>query len=163
MPRFEDIIQSQVKRFIGMIDEQKGKKFNPFDLTNLTIASIVTKSVTGVWYGPHDHDDAPFLRLVKSVARMFEIMGPAGLLSRIPGFSAVPSSTRSQLRSHCRELLDFIDEAIENHKVGFDPEKPANDFIGCYLKVMAESSAQVTSYSKVIASKFHFTLGSIEI
>ena len=126
-----------------MIDEQNGKSFNPFEMTNLTIASIVTKSVTGVWYGPQD---APFLNLVKSVARMFEVMGGGGLVSRIPALAAFPSPARRELRRLCKGLLDFIDEAIANHKAEFDPDKPPNDFIGCYLKEMADSAARVREY-----------------
>ena len=135
-----------------MIGEQNGKDFNPFEFTNFTIASIVTRIVTGVWYGPHD---APFLRLNKAIARMFELMGPAGLLACVPIFSAVPSPTNTALRRICRDLLDFVDEAIEAHMADFDPDKPANDFIGCYLKAMAKSTEKV-QYQVVPLSTFEF-------
>ena len=140
---FEDVIRLQAKRFVESIGVHRGRSFNPFKLINLTIAGIVTRLVTGKWYGPQDED---FLGLMKSVARMFQIMGVAGLVSRVPGLSAIPSRARSELRALIRELLAFIDEAIRTHQAGFDPNKPANDFIEYYLKTMAESSAQVTMY-----------------
>ena len=126
---------SHAEKQITEIEEHKGQSFDPCSIITMSIANIIIKIITGIVF---DHDDPEFRGLIDSATRLFELIGPGGLLLCIPILTSVPSPAKTELIKVMKEVVDYVEKDIERHKKEFDPKAPPRDFIECYLKAMAE-------------------------
>ncbi|XP_071503498.1 cytochrome P450 2U1-like [Diadema antillarum] len=135
--KFEEIIASQVLRFLEEMESYGGKSFNPTDLVTVSVSNVIMKIVTGKTYS---FDDPDFLRIAACSDRLSEIIGPAGLLGMISWLASLPLPAKEELTELMRTMLGFIRQHVDEHKASYSPDEPATDFISCYLKEMARRS-----------------------
>ena len=103
----------------------------------------MTRIVIGITY---DYDDAKLHRFLVHSKRIFDLIGPGGILSSGPILDVLPSSSKRHLMEQWKGVYDFIKESIESHKAGFDPDQEATDFIDSYLLEMARRTAEVCMF-----------------
>ena len=140
--RFEEIIGAQAERVLVEIEKAEGHPFDPEKLISTSIANITTKIVTGISY---EYDDDEFRRVMMLSQRIFDLLGPAGLMSTIPMLAKIPTPAMRELRKAWSGIYDFILESIKRHKSAAGAGEDGVDFISSYLQEMAGKTAKVHS------------------
>ncbi|XP_072037042.1 cytochrome P450 2J4-like [Amphiura filiformis] len=130
---FEANIAAESEILFEELDAIAGKPFHPHQF----FVNCTTNVLFAVVFGKrHDYDDENFRYLSKSNARVVHLLG-AGLWSiMLPKY--YPTNDTKELLHVIKDLLEFVDKRIEEHREIFDVEK-TKDFIDEYLKAMEEA------------------------
>nr|XP_054764960.1 steroid 17-alpha-hydroxylase/17,20 lyase-like [Lytechinus pictus] len=140
-----------------------GKSFNPSLLITTTVGNIAMQLMTGNTY---ELDDPIFRQVMKHTMRIFEIIGPAGLLSTVQLLRAIPSPRKRQLEEAFDGLCSFVREKIESHKSTFGQKKEKACYINTYLTEMARRTAkdsnELFDETNLLGSCIEILLGGLE-
>ena len=124
------------------MEKAEGHPFDPEKLISTSIANITTKIVTGISY---EYDDDEFRHVMMLSQRIFDLLGPAGLLSTLPMLAKIPTPSNRELTKAWSGIYDFIRESINRHKSAAGDEEGGVDFISSYLQEMAGKTSKVNS------------------
>nr|XP_054773388.1 cytochrome P450 2D27-like [Lytechinus pictus] len=159
----EEIVGAQAGCVLAEIEKKNGTGFDPHPIVQTSISNIIAKIITGVTY---EYDDVDFNCLMAHANRVFDLLGPAGLLSSVPILSALPTPALRQLTKEWDGVFDFIRKSIEDHKADFNPNQEPRDFIESYLQVMAnmktENNKGSFNETNLLACSFDLLLGGLE-
>ncbi|XP_041485913.1 cytochrome P450 2D15-like [Lytechinus variegatus] len=128
--RYENIIEDQAIRVLSEIEKSKGQMFEPNQWLYASIGNIILKITTGVSY---EYDDDNLRRLLVRTKRIFDAIGPGGLLNVVPILAAIPSRSKQLLTEGWSALFDYMKESVASHRSATVSQ--GDDFIKKYLEM----------------------------
>nr|XP_054773300.1 cytochrome P450 2J5-like [Lytechinus pictus] len=156
--RYENIIEDQAIRVLSEIEKSKGQMFEPNQWLYASIGNIILKIATGVSY---EYDDDKLRRLLVRSKRIFDAIGPGGLLNVVPILAAIPSRPKQLLSEGWSGLFDYMRESVASHKSATGSQ--GDDFIKKYLamsgKVDGKGSFDETN---LLESSIEMLIGGLE-
>ncbi|XP_072035377.1 cytochrome P450 2U1-like [Amphiura filiformis] len=130
---FEANITAESEMLSQELDVLKGKPFNPHQF----FINCTTNVLFAVVFGRrHDYDDENFRYLTDSNSRVMHLLGAGAWSIMLPKY--YPNNDTKEMLHLIKDILDFVDKRIEEHRDIFDVEN-ANDFIDVYLKAIEET------------------------
>ncbi|XP_072035376.1 cytochrome P450 2U1-like [Amphiura filiformis] len=128
---FEANIAAESEILLQELDALAGKPFDPHHF----LVNCSTNVLFAVVFGKrHDYDDENFRFLSESNSRLVHLVGSGGWSVMLPKY--YPNNDTKEMLHLMKDVLDFLDKRIEEHRENFDVENP-KDFIDEYLKAMS--------------------------
>ncbi|XP_069114786.1 cytochrome P450 2B5-like [Argopecten irradians] len=132
-------VMEEIRVFLEVLEDQKGKIYDPKDCIQLSISNIICNIVFGKRF---DHDDAKFWKLIELLEESFRLSRTVSTAFNIPWLRYLPGDIFSlnKIRNNANELISYMHEQINNHKNTFDPDNP-RDFIDVFIKEQNRQSS----------------------
>ncbi|XP_072048804.1 cytochrome P450 2U1-like [Amphiura filiformis] len=126
-------IAAESKILFQKLDGLKGKPFDPHHVLVTCITNVLFADVLGK---RHDYDDKEFRYLADSSTRIMHLLGAGARSIMLPKY--YPNSDSKEVLRLIKDITDFIDKRVEEHREIFDVEN-VKDFIDVYLKAIEEA------------------------
>ncbi|XP_063969482.1 farnesoate epoxidase-like [Lytechinus pictus] len=125
-------ISSKTRRFAccQRLKRAMGKCSNPNQWLYASIGNIILKIATGVSY---EYDDDKLRRILVRSKRIFDALGPGGLINVVPILAAIPSRSKQLLTEGWSGLFDHMRESVASHRSATVSQ--GDDFIKKYLEM----------------------------
>ncbi|XP_072036216.1 cytochrome P450 2U1-like [Amphiura filiformis] len=149
---FEANITAESKILLQELDALAGKPFTPHQF----FVNCTTNVLFAVVFGKrHDYDDENFRYLSESNSRVVHLLGGGGWSVMLPKY--YPNNDTIEMLHLMKDVLDFVDKRVEEHRAIFDVENP-KDFIDEYLKAMRAAPKPDDPFSYLQKNNMHALL-----
>lgn len=135
----EERVAEEAQCLITEMLKHEGKAFNPMHPIMNAVSNIICSIVFGDRF---DYDNKRFAKLLEILNENIRLSGsPVGLIFNLLPFIKYLPGPHQKIRRNARALVEFIREAMEEHRSTLDTEN-LRDFIDAYL---VEISKQETN------------------
>ncbi|XP_032751892.1 cytochrome P450 2B3 [Rattus rattus] len=127
----EDQIKEEAKYLVEELKNHQGVSLDPTFLFQCITGNIICSIVFGERF---DYRDRQFLRLLDLLYRTFSLISSfsSQMFEVYSDFLKYFPGVHREIYKNLKEILDYIDHSVENHRATLDPNAP-RDFIDTFL------------------------------